>query len=132
MWGALALAVEVRKRVLVIEDSVYIRELLSDLLDAHGFDVTGAATGAEGIAAALRTHPDLIIVDLCLPDDYGLSVVRTLLSDAGLMGTPVIAISAFDAIQLRAEALEAGCVGYEMKPLDMERLVENVRLLTGA
>ena len=60
-------AVGVGKRVLVVEDNADVRELLSELLGAHGYVVTGAATGTEGIAAALNSPPDLIIVDLYLP-----------------------------------------------------------------
>lgn len=119
------------KSVLVIEDNADVRELLCILLGAHGFAVKGAATGAEGVAAAFRTRPDLVIVDLSLPDDDGLSVARTILSDAALAGVHVMAFSAYDTLQLRAEAVEAGCAGYAVKPFDPERLVENVRLLTG-
>jgi CheY-like chemotaxis protein len=119
------------KRVLVVEDSADVRMLLSELLGAHGYVVTGAATGTEGIAAALHSPPDLILVDLCLPDDDGLSVARTLLSDAALAGVPVLTISAYDAVHLRAEALEAGCAGYAVKPFEPERLLETVRHLIG-
>ena len=125
------MAVGVRKRVLVVEDNADVRELLSELLGAHGYAVNGAATGAEGIANALKSPPDLILVDLCLPDNDGLSVARTLLSDAALAGVPVLTISAYDAVHLRAEAVEVGCAGYAVKPFEPERLVETVRLLTG-
>ena len=109
------MAIGVGKRVLVVEDNADVRKLLSELLGAHGYVVTGTATGAEGIAAALSSPPDLIIVDLCLPDDDGLSVSRALLSNAGLAGVPVITIS----------------TSYPVQTFDPERLVEAVRLLTG-
>jgi DNA-binding response OmpR family regulator len=129
--GAFTPAAGVGKRVLLIEDSVYMRELLSSLLGAHGFAVTGAATGAEGMAAALKSRPDLVIVDLFLPDEDGLAVARTLLSEAGLADVPFMAISDFHTIMVRAEAGESGRAGYVMKHFDPERLVETARLLTG-
>jgi two-component system OmpR family response regulator len=128
---AFALAIGVGKKVLVIEDSADVRELLMRLLGAHGFAVTGAATAAEGVVAALRTHPDLIILDLTLPDDDGLSVARTILSDAALAGVPIMAFSGYDTLELRADAIEAGFASYEVRPFDPRQLVRNVRLLTG-
>src|SRR5205085_1010553 len=122
----------VGKKVLIIEDSAGVRELLIMLLGAQGFAVTGAATAAEGVVAALRTHPDLIILDLSLPDDDGLSVARTILSDGALANVPIMAFSGYDTLQMRAEAVEAGFASYEVKPFDPEQLVRNVRLLTGS
>ena len=122
---------EIVKRILIVEDNPDVRRMLCTLLGARGFAVASAATAVEGIAAAQTTRPDLVLVDLCLGIDDGLAVARAVRSDAGLAGVPVMMMSAYDSVQLRTEALEAGCADYTAKPFDPERLVRHVRLLTG-
>jgi two-component system, cell cycle response regulator DivK len=93
--------------------------------------VTSAATAIEGVSAAREMCPDLIIMDLGLPDADGLSAVRAIRSDEKLMGVPILIVSAYDTMQFRTEALEAGCTGYMVKPVNPEQLLETVRLFIG-
>lgn len=124
-----AVAAEDSARVLIVEDNDEVRLMLSTFLRSKGYAVTCTGSATGGAAAAVVTRPDFIIMDLGLPDADGLSAVRSIRSNAGLVGVPVLVVSAYDAVQLRAEAVEAGCVGYMVKPVDLERLLETVRLL---
>ena len=126
------MAVADRAKVLIIEDDDDVRLMLSTYLASKGCDVTSVGTAIEGVSAALGMRPDLILMDLGLPDADGLSAVRAIRSNIGFVGTPVLIVTAYDSMQFRAEAVEAGCVGYMVKPVDPERLLETVRLLTGA
>ena len=126
------MAVADRAKVLIIEDDDDVRLMLSTYLASNGCDVASFGTAVEGVSAALGMRPDLILMDLGLPDADGLSAVRALRSNVGFVGTPVLMVTAYDSMQFRTEALEAGCVGYMVKPVDPERLLETVRLLTGA
>lgn len=119
-------------KILIIEDTDDVRLMLSTFLASKGYSVTAAATATGGAAAAVATHPDLIIMDLGLPDADGLSAVRAIRSHSGLAGVPVLVVTAYDAVQLRTEAVEAGCAGYVVKPVDLGRLLETVRLLAPA
>jgi DNA-binding response OmpR family regulator len=124
------MATEGGPRVLIVDDSDDVRLMLGTLLESKGYVVTGAGTAVEGVSAAADTRPDLVIMDLGLPDADGLSAVRAIRSDAGLAGLPVLVVTAYDTLQFRAEAVEAGCTGYMVKPVDPEQLLETVRLLT--
>ena len=128
---AFALAVEDGAHVLIVEDDDDVRSMLSTFLESKGYAVASAAAAVEGVSAASRTRPDLIIMDLGLPDADGLSAVRAIRSDAGLVGVPILIVTAYDTMQFRTEAVEAGCVGYMVKPVDPEQLLETVRLFTG-
>lgn len=124
------MAVEDSAKVLIVEDDDDVRSMLSALLGSKGYAVTGAAAAVEGVSAACETRPDLIIMDLGLPDADGLSAVRAIRSEVGLGGIPILIVTAYDTMQFRAEAVEAGCAGYLVKPVDPEQLLETVRLLT--
>ena len=126
------MAVADRAKVLIIEDDDDVRLMLSTYLASQGCDVASAGAATEGVSMALTLRPDLILMDLGLPDADGLSAVRALRSNVGFVGTPVLVVTAYDSMQFRTEAVEAGCVGYMVKPVDPEQLLETVRLLTGA
>jgi DNA-binding response OmpR family regulator len=128
---AFALAVEDGAKVLIVEDNDDVRSMLSTFLGSKGYAVTSAAAAVEGVSAAVRTRPDLILMDLGLPDADGLSAVRAIRSDAGLVGVPILIVTAYDTMQFRAEAVDAGCVGYMVKPVDPQQLLETVKLFTG-
>lgn len=118
-------------KVLIVEDKDDVRLMLSTFLGSKGYAVTSASTAAEGVSAARETRPDLIIMDLGLPDADGLSAVRDICSDAELVGIPILVVTAYDTMQFRTEAVEAGCVGYMVKPVDPEQLLATVRLFAG-
>lgn len=111
-------------RVLVVDDDPGIREVLTEYLSQHGFDAVGAASAAEmDRAMAVRT-PDLIVLDLMMPGEDGLSVVRRL---SGANGPPVVMLSAMGEETDRIIGLELGADDYLTKPCNPRELLARVR-----
>lgn len=112
------------RRILVVEDDQDIRSLVVRCLTGAGFAVVETGTGAEALAAALRDPPDLVVIDLGLPDADGLAITRTLKerTDCGL----VILSGRGDAIE-RIIGLEIGADDYVAKPFEPRELVARVR-----
>ena len=110
-------------RVLVIDDEPAIRRLLKTSLSAEGYDVVEAASGEEGWSAFGRTKPDLVLLDLGLPDIDGKEVIRRIRA-AGL--TPIIVLSIRSDERGKVEALDIGADDYVTKPVGMDEL--NARL----
>ncbi|WP_437363342.1 response regulator [Inquilinus limosus] len=110
------------------EDNIY---MLSTRLKRRGFDVVTARDGAEGVEAAGRERPDLILMDLSLPVIDGWEATRRIKADAGTGSIPVIALSAHAMAGDREKALAAGCDDYDTKPVDMARLLAKIEALLG-
>jgi two-component system KDP operon response regulator KdpE len=113
------------RRVLAIDDEPQIRKFLRISLDAQGYEVVEAATAAEGIRRCAADQPDLIVLDLGLPDQDGLKVIPELrrLTDA-----PIIVLSVRADEQDKVDALDAGANDYVTKPFGIEELVARVRV----
>ena len=114
-------------RVLVVEDEPDIRELLAFHLEREGFLVTRASTGGEGLRQARATPPDLVILDLMLPEMDGLEVCRRLRADAGTAALPVIMLTAKGDEVDRVVGLEIGADDYIVKPFSPKELLARVR-----
>lgn len=114
-------------RLLVVEDDANILELLAGSLRFAGFDVVTATNGTAAVEAALRHRPDLIVLDVMLPDLDGFAVVRRLRS--GGARTPVLFLTARDAVQDRITGLTIGGDDYVTKPFSVEALIARVRAL---
>ncbi|MBA2480695.1 MAG: response regulator [Planctomycetes bacterium] len=112
--------------ILVIEDNAANRELLSSLLEAHGYGVIQATTAQSGIDLARSAAPQLILMDLSLPGMSGLEATRQLKSDPGTTHVPVIAVSAHAFDKDRAAAMAAGCCGFITKPIDTRRMIVEI------
>lgn len=111
-------------RVLVVEDDRALRRALGINLSARGYEVEGAADGAQGLAAAAARPPDVVVLDLGLPDLDGMDVV------AGLRGwtqVPIIVLSARQAQHDKVDALDAGADDYLTKPFGMDELLARLR-----
>lgn len=115
--------------ILVAEDSEELRDFLKTFLEGHGYEVLEAREGREAVAAALRERPDLILMDLGLPGTDGLSAARKIREHSPATETPILIVSAYDRVEYRTEAVEAGCGGYLTKPIDPNLLLKTVRLL---
>lgn len=111
--------------VLIVEDEQRLRRTLAISLGARGFQVTEAATGAEAIAALAAAPPDLVVLDLGLPDMDGLAVISHLRATSQ---TPVIVLSARHAQSEKVDALEAGADDFVTKPFGLEELVARIRV----
>jgi two-component system KDP operon response regulator KdpE len=112
------------QRVLVIDDERPIRRLLVSALAVHDYDVREAADGLEGIAAAASLRPDLVIVDLGLPDLDGVEVIRRLREWATF---PIIVLSVREREGDKVAALDAGADDYVTKPFGMDELLARMR-----
>ncbi|WP_242910281.1 response regulator transcription factor [Actinomadura terrae] len=112
-------------RLLVVDDEPTIRELLAASLRFAGFAVTAAATGEEAVAAAARERPDLVLLDVMLPDLDGFAVIARLRERGGPL--PVLFLTARDAPSDKVRGLTAGGDDYVTKPFDLEELIARIR-----
>jgi CheY-like chemotaxis protein len=118
--------------ILLIEDNELNRDMLRRRLERRGYAVAEAVDGLTGLAAAKASPPDLVLMDLRLPDLDGREVTRRLRADAATANVPVIALTAHAMEGDRDAALEAGCDDYDTKPVDLARLVEKIEKLLRA
>ena len=113
--------------LLVVDDEPTVRELLSATLRFAGFAVTSAATGAAAVDAARREPPDLVLLDVMLPDMDGFTVVRRLRQ--GGERVPVLFLTARDAPADKVQGLTLGGDDYVTKPFDLEELIARIRAI---
>lgn len=118
---------ETAKTVLVVEDNELNMKLFCDLLDAHGFRTIQTRDGKEALALASQHKPNLILMDIQLPEVSGLEIIKWLKADQSLQDIPVIAVTAFamkgDEQKIRA----GGCEDYIAKPIKIDAFLETVR-----
>jgi two-component system OmpR family response regulator len=112
-------------RVLVVDDEPYITDLVSTALRYVGFDVTTAANGRQAMTAAADFRPELIVLDVMLPDYDGFEVTRRLRADG--LRIPVVFLTARDATEDKVNGLTIGGDDYVTKPFSLEELVARVR-----
>ena len=116
----------IQRRVLVVEDNTLNLKLVRDVLQHAGFDVVEARSGEDGIARALDCRPDIILMDLQLPDIDGTQAMRTI--KKGPIGStiPIVALTAFAMSEDRERALRDGFDGYLIKPISVRDLPRQV------
>jgi two-component system KDP operon response regulator KdpE len=114
-------------RVLIIEDHDAARRGFAELLTAHGYDVLEASTGRAGLTLASTCAPDVIVLDLGLPDIDGRLVARELKAMPATAAVPLIALSGADQPDERASALRAGCELHLAKPCPPDELIGALR-----
>jgi two-component system cell cycle response regulator DivK len=112
--------------ILLVEDNETIRHAFSILLEDSGYRVLQAGTGAEALEAAKREKPELVLMDLGLPDVNGLEVTRRLKADPETRAVVVIALTGRALAMDQAACMEAGCVGYLSKPIDSQQLLQKI------
>jgi two-component system cell cycle response regulator DivK len=106
-------------RILIVEDNEDNQELMRFLLERAGYDVISVENGLEGVDAARREKPDIILMDLSLPELDGWSAARQIKADAELKSTPLIAVTAHTLPGDRRKALDAGFDSYISKPINI-------------
>ena len=111
-------------KVLVVDDEPQIRRALRTSLEAHGYEVVAVGTGEEGVVAAAEQRPDLVLLDLGLPDMDGTEVIRRIRAFAEV---PVIVLSVRESQADKVAALDAGADDYVTKPFGMEELLARTR-----
>lgn len=119
------------KKVLVVEDNELNMKLFCDLLDAYGFQTVKSRDGLRAVDLAREHHPDLIIMDIQLPEVSGLDLTRWIKDDATIADIPIMAVTAFAMRQDERLVRDAGCEAYMAKPIQMRPFIETVRRLTG-
>src|ERR1700680_735433 len=119
------------KRILVVEDNELNMKLLNDVLEAHGYDVLTTGEGAVAIAWARQYRPDLILMDLQLPDMAGLEVTQLLKAGVGSASIPLVAVTAFARAGDEKKALEHGCDAYIAKPIDLRKFLDLIAGFVG-
>ncbi|PPD16823.1 MAG: two-component system response regulator [Methylobacterium sp.] len=119
------------KTVLIVEDNDLNMKLFNDLLEAHGYATLKTRLGLEGLELARNHQPDLILMDIQLPEVSGMDVIRLLKEDDELRKIPVIAITAFAMKGDEERIRESGCEGYLSKPISVVKFVETVRNFIG-
>jgi two-component system KDP operon response regulator KdpE len=112
-------------RILIIDDEPALRQAVERNLAGHGFEVRGAATGGEGLELETRFHPDLVLLDMVLPDISGLEVMRRLRARSSL---PLIVLSVRGGEADKVRALELGADDYLTKPFGVDELLARIRV----
>lgn len=115
------------KTVLIVEDNELNMKLFNDLLEAHGYITLGTRHGMEAIDLASKHEPDLILMDIQLPEVSGLDIIRKLKADDTMKAIPIIAVTAFAMKGDEERIREAGCEAYLSKPISVGKFLETVR-----
>lgn len=120
------------KTVLIVEDNELNMKLFNDLLEAHGYATLKTADGIEAIELARTHRPDLILMDIQLPEVSGLEVTKWIKEDDALKSIPVIAVTAFAMKGDEERIREGGCEAYISKPISVGKFLDTVRAYVGA
>jgi two-component system cell cycle response regulator DivK len=114
------------KTILIVEDNELNMKLFNDLLEAHGYATIKTRDGVEALKLARTYQPDLIIMDIQLPEVSGLDVTKWLKDDQALRHIPVIAVTAFAMKGDEERIREGGCQDYIAKPISVAKFLETV------
>jgi two-component system cell cycle response regulator DivK len=115
------------KKILIVEDNDLNLKLFRDLLGANGYQTFETKEGIEAISLTRNIQPDLIIMDIQLPEISGLDVTRKIKADPEISHIPVIAVTAFAMKDDEAKILRAGCEAYLSKPIAIDHFLDMVR-----
>jgi two-component system, cell cycle response regulator DivK len=119
------------KTVLIVEDNELNMKLFRDLLEAHGYQTWGTSNGVEALDLVRKMRPDLILMDIQLPQVSGLEVTRWIKDDPELRSIPVVAVTAFAMKGDEERIREGGCEAYLSKPISVGKFIETVRRFIG-
>jgi two-component system cell cycle response regulator DivK len=120
-----------KKRILIVEDNDLNLKLFRDLLNAHGYETVETKEGLEAISLTKNLKPDLILMDIQLPEISGLDVTRRLKADSSIADIPIIAVTAFAMKDDEEKILAAGCEAYISKPISIMPFLNTVRRFLG-
>ena len=115
------------KRVLVVEDTEDNRQILRDLLEVAGYGIVEANDGLQGVAKAIETTPDLILMDMQMPGIDGYEATRRIRANESTNGIPIIAVTSFALSGDQEKAMAAGCDDYVAKPYSPRALLAKIR-----
>jgi two-component system cell cycle response regulator DivK len=115
------------KKILIVEDNELNLKLFRDLLGANGYETFETKEGIEAISLTRQTMPDLIIMDIQLPEISGLDITRKIKADAEIRHIPVIAVTAFAMKDDEDKIMAAGCEAYLSKPIAIDDFLATIR-----
>lgn len=119
------------KTVLIVEDNELNMKLFHDLLSAHGYATLQTNNGIEAMEIARENMPDLILMDIQLPEVSGIDVIKWIKEDEALSKIPVVAVTAFAMKGDEERIRDAGCEGYISKPISVGPFLESIKQLIG-
>ena len=114
------------KTVLIVEDNELNMKLFRDLLEAHGYQTSGTSNGYEALDLVRKMRPDLVLMDIQLPQVSGLEVTRWIKDDPELRTIPVVAVTAFAMKGDEEKIREGGCEAYIAKPISVANFLQTV------
>ncbi|MEE4212639.1 MAG: response regulator [Parvularcula sp.] len=116
-----------RKTILVVEDNELNMKLFHDLLEVQGYDILQTGSGDDAFRMAMEHRPDLILMDIQLPEKSGLDVTREIKAEPAIRDIPVIAVTAFAMKDDEERIRAAGCDDYLAKPISVTAFLEKVK-----
>jgi two-component system cell cycle response regulator DivK len=119
------------KAVMIVEDNELNMKLFNDLLEANGYRTIKTSNGLEALDLARKHRPDLILMDIQLPEVSGLDVIRWLKEDDSLHSIPVVAVTAFAMKGDEERIRQTGCESYISKPISVSKFIETVKTYIG-
>ncbi|MEN3791852.1 response regulator [Fulvimarina sp. MAC3] len=119
------------KTVMIVEDNELNMKLFRDLIEAYGYETIQTRSGLNAVDLAREHRPDLILMDIQLPEISGLDVTRQLKADPELQRIPVIAVTAFAMKGDEERIREGGCEAYISKPISVPKFIETIRSFLG-
>jgi two-component system, cell cycle response regulator DivK len=120
-----------QKTVMIVEDNELNMRLFNDVLDAYGYRTVGTREGLQALELAREHRPDLILMDIQLPEVSGLDLTKWIKADDELSGIPVVAVTAFAMRGDEERIREGGCEAYISKPISVSSFIETVRRFIG-
>ena len=125
--GKLRVGGRMAKKVLIVEDNELNMKLFHDLLDAQGYETLQTREGLEALSLAREARPDLILMDIQLPEISGLEVTKWLKEDDELASIPVVAVTAFAMKGDEERIRQGGCEAYISKPISVMHFLDTIR-----
>lgn len=119
------------KKVLIVEDNELNMKLFRDLLEAHGYETYQTREGLKALDMAREHRPDLILMDIQLPEVSGLDVTKWIKNDEELSEIPIVAVTAFAMKGDEERIRQGGCEGYLSKPITVTTFIETIRKFLG-
>lgn len=120
-----------KKTVLIVEDNELNMKLFNDLLEAHGYATLQTRNGVEAVELTRKHMPDLILMDIQLPEVSGLQVTQWIKDDEKLRHIPIIAVTAFAMKGDEEKIRQGGCEAYISKPISVVKFLETLRNYLG-
>lgn len=115
------------KKILIVEDNDLNLKLFRDLLEAHGYETLETKDGKEALSLTRHNQPDLILMDIQLPEISGLDITKKIKADKDICDIPIVAVTAFAMKDDEEKILRAGCEAYISKPISIGSFLETIQ-----